>query len=198
MAPDNLDPNEAAQNPYAAPHVFEGEANLIDAGHISFPTRGMVGHAVAIGVLMIVQGVLDFLAGVAAAFYAFFMPGILAQAQQQAAQGGGQPSPPMPEHMGMIFAVGGGIVAIVMVALGLLTIYCGISVMKFQNRILTMVALSGGLITLFTCYCFPTSLILGAYGLIFLLNQPVTSAYAMRSEGRTVDEIRQVFHSLPR
>jgi hypothetical protein len=93
--------------------------------------------------------------------------------------------------------VGGGIVAVVMIGLGILLIYSGISVARYQRRTLAIIALASGLITLFTCYCFPTSLLLGIYGMILLFNQPVAYAFDLRSKGHSAQEIQKAFLMLP-
>ncbi len=94
-------PPDFEQNPYSAPHV--NPHATVRAGTIPMPpnqTRGMVNQAVVVGVLMAVQGVLNCVAGVIAAFYAAFMPFMMQEMQQQqaqqAAQNGGNAPPPMP------------------------------------------------------------------------------------------------------
>ena len=196
MSTDDSFGPDASQNPYSAPQTTPQV--IQQSGSIPLPpgqTRGMVGQAAIVGVLMVVQGAIDCLGGIIAAFYAVFMPSIMAEAaRQQAAQGGGQP---MPENIGTFFAVGGGIVAVVMIGLGILLIYSGISVARYQRRTLAIIALASGLMTLFTCYCFPTSLLLGIYGMIFLFNQPVAYAFELRSKGYSPQEIQKAFLMLP-
>jgi hypothetical protein len=99
MSTDDPFGPDSSQNPYSAPQT--GPQLMQQSGAIRLPpgqTRGMVGQAAIVGVLMAVQGAIDCLGGVIAAFYAVFMPTIMAEIQeQQAAQGGGQP---MPESIG--------------------------------------------------------------------------------------------------
>jgi hypothetical protein len=191
------DPNlpESVQNPYSLPRTDPHAVHR--SGPIPLPanqTRGMVNQAVVVGVLMAVHGAINCLAGAIAAFYAIFMPAIMAEAQQQqAAQGGA----PMPENMGLYFAIGGTIYAVVLIGLGLLLIFAGVSVANYKRRTLAMIALMSGLVTLFTCYCFPTSFLLGIYGMIFLLNQPVAFAFDLRGKGYSVQDIQKSFLSLP-
>lgn len=196
MSTDDPFGSDASQNPYSAPQTPPQVTQ--QSGSLPLPpgqTRGMVGQAAIVGVLMAVQGAIDCLGGIIAAFYAVLMPSIMAEAaRQQAAQGGGQP---MPENIGTFFAVGGGIVAVVMIGLGILLIYSGISVARYQRRTLAIITLASGLMTLFTCYCFPTSLLLGIYGMIFLFNQPVAYAFELRSNGYSPQEIQRAFLMLP-
>jgi len=196
MSTDDSAPN----NPYSAPPVAPQSSQRDGAIPLpAYQTRGMVGQAVVVGVLMAVQGAINCVAGIFAGFYAIFMPVMFDQMQQQAAQQAGQGGPapqPMPENVGWMLAVGGGVVAVVMIGLGLLLIYCGVSVARYQRRTLATVALASGLITLFTCYCFPTSLCLGIYGMIFLFNQPVALAFELRGQGHSVQEIQKAFFTL--
>ena len=202
MSNGDLNRNEFEQNPYSAPHLNPPRTQL--AGMIPMPpnqTRGMVNQAVVVGVLMAVQGALNCIAGAIAAFYAVFMPLMMQemqqQAAQQAAQNGGQAPAPIPENIGLYFAIGGTLFAVVLFGLGVLLIYSGFSVARYQRRTLAMIALASGLVTLFTCYCFPTSLALGVYGMIFLLNQPVSLAFDLRSRGHSAQEIQRAFLALP-
>lgn len=179
------DRSPAERNPYQTP-ISVGEGDDLRQ------RRGMVNHAMPVGILMMVQGALNCLVGGLAVIYAVIVPSAIAQAQQ--ANQPGQPQ--LTPDMGLMFAVGGGIVAFVMIGLGLLWIYSGISVTRFKRRTLAIVSLASGMVTLVTCYCFPTSLIMAIYGLIFLINPSVTTAFQMRSEGKSVDDIRREFLSL--
>jgi hypothetical protein len=194
--------NEFEQNPHSAPHL--NPQWTPPAGTIPMPpnqTRGMVNQAAVVGVLMAVQGAMNCVAGLISAFYAALMPLTMQllqrQAAQQAGQNGGNAPVPMPENIGWYFAIGGTLVAVVLIGLGVLLIYTGFSVARYQRRTLAMIALGSGLITLFTCYCFPTSLALAVYGMIFLLNQPVSLAFDLRSQGHSAPEIQRAFLALP-
>ena len=166
--------------------------------------RGMVGQTTVLGVLMIVQGILNSLAGVAAGFYAFFMPQIMTEmradmAKQAAGNGGGNGAapPPLPENFEQMFLIGGSVFAVALLFLGILSIFGGIGVMRLERRGLAITSLCLGMLTIATCYCFPTSLALGIYGLILLLNQPVMQAFSLRAEGYPVRRIQAAFMSLP-
>jgi len=169
------------RNPYQTP--------IIGDGNDMRPTHGMVNHAMPVGILMVVQGALNCIFGGLAVIYAVMMPRFIAQANQP-----GQPQ--LTPNTGLIFAVGGGVAAFVMISLGLLWIFSGLSVTRYKRRTLAIVSLAAGMVTLFTCYCFPTSLMMGIYGLIFLFNPSVTTAFEMRGEGKSVDDIKRKFLSL--
>ncbi len=46
---------------------------------------------------------------------------------------------------------------------------------------------------MFTCYCAPTAIALGVYGLITYLNYEVAQAFVMGEAGRTREEILAAF-----
>ena len=185
-------------NPYSPTAQGTGTQTV---GGIPLPAgqkRGMVNQVTVLGVLMVIQGVIDLLAGAVVAVYAWLMPTIFDELQkQQAAQGGG-PGPPMPPDMSMYMAIGGSILAAAIVLAGILLIYSGIGVTRFERRTTAFVALAGGMITLLTCYCFPTSLALAIYGMIVLLSQPVTLAFSIRQQGHDPGEIQRAFLNLPK
>ena len=194
--PNRSDPFSAADshNPYSVPQTDPSAPQ--QSGPIILPpnqSRGMVNQAVIVGVLMAVQGVINCLAGLLAGFYAVFMPAFLAEARRQQPAGGA----PMPENMEFYFAVFGTIFAIVLLGIGILLIYSGVSVAQYKRKTLAMIALMSGLVTLFTCYCFPTSFMLAVYGMIFLLNQPVALAFELRSQGYSTQEIQKSFLAIP-
>jgi hypothetical protein len=54
-----------------------------------------------------------------------------------------------------------------------------------------------GLLTLLTCYCFPTSLGLFIYGLIVLLNDSVKLGFELADRGYSSAEIKRAFAQLP-
>ena len=158
--------------------------------------RGLVHHVAALGILTIVQGALVTLMGLFLIGMAAVVPAMIK------AQGGfpnqpGMPQRPMPAEMEwVLLAVYGG-AGVIAVALGVLNIVGGIGVMRFRGRILGIVALSSGLLSIFGCYCFPTALGLFIYGLIVLLNGPVKRAFEMGTEGVSSTEIQAHFARLP-
>lgn len=198
MPHDEPQPSDPTPNPYSAPNSDPGAPHR--GGPIPLPAgqhRGMVGQAVVVGVLMAVQGAINLVAGVIAAIYSVFMPYVMEDVRQQAAKNAGQgAAAPLPENFGLYFGIAFGLAAVVLFGLGILLIYSGYNVARYQRRTLAIIALMSGLVTLFTCYCFPTSLALGIYGMIFLLNQPVGLAFELRSQGYSPTEIQRSFFNL--
>ncbi len=116
-----------------------------------------------------------------------FMPLMMQMDMQQ----GGAPPPggPGPEAMTWIFlAIYGGMGLITLVA-AILHIFAGIRNYKFRSRVFGLVALGGGMVTMITCYCAPTAVALGVYGLITYLRPEVNHAFAMAASGKKRDEI---------
>ncbi len=110
------------------------------------------------------------------------------------------PPAPMPAPMPagfewMLLAIYGSM-GLISLVIGVLGIWAGIRMLKFRGRILGIVALSSGLLSIAGCYCLPTAIGLFVYGLIVLLNEPVKRAFAMGEQGRTAAEIQNHFARL--
>ena len=108
------------------------------------------------------------------------------------------PLPPAPMPAGfewMLLAIYGSM-GLISLVIGVLGIWAGIRMLKFRGRILGIVALSSGLLSIAGCYCLPTAIGLFVYGLIVLLNEPVKRAFAMGEQGRTAAEIQNHFARL--
>jgi hypothetical protein len=69
----------------------------------------------------------------------------------------------------------------------------GIRNYKFRGRTLGLIALGGGMVTVMTCYCAPTAIGLGVYGLITYLNPEVAQAFAMGEAGTSRDDILSAY-----
>ncbi len=188
--------SEMPFNPYVPASTVEFVSS---AGVISLPAgikRGMVNQVPIVGVLMIVQGVLDTLVGIGIGFYAFFMPMLFDEMQRQAAAQGNN-TPPMPPEMGLAMTIGIVVLGTAIVSIGVLTIYSGIRVIKYEARTLGIASLCAGMATIATCYCFPTSIALAVYGMIVLLNASVSLAFDLRKQGHDVPSIQRAFLSIP-
>jgi hypothetical protein len=101
---------------------------------------------------------------------------------------GGAEGPP-PEMVGwMMLAIYGGLGLLTLVAASL-HLFAGLRNYRFRSRTLGLVALGGGLVTVFTCYCAPTSVALAVYGLVTYLNPAVSQAFALGEAGKKRNEI---------
>src|SRR5262249_5688450 len=81
------------------------------------------------------------------------------------------------------------ILGLATLAAGVLKIVAGVMNLKFRGRVLGFVAFGSGIATMFTCYCTPTALALGIYGLIVYLNRQAAQAFALGAQGMSPDEI---------
>ncbi len=179
--------NPFSDNPYASPELQTGQGSGGPVPpYAPSPGRGMVRHVPIVAILMIVQGALETLMGLGLVGMGAIFPTMM---QMEMQQQGGPPGGPPPEAMSWILlAVYGGMGLITLVA-AILHIVAGVRNYKFRGRVLGLVALGGGMVTMITCYCAPTAVALGVYGLITYLNPEVNQAFAMGASGKKRDEI---------
>jgi hypothetical protein len=128
----------------------------------------MVNHVPILAGLMIAQGALECLLG---ALFAGMGPFMYYMAKSQSSGTG-----PAESAVISIYMSGVGLLAL---TAGILNITAGVKGIKYRGRVLGIVALVSGVVTLPTCYCFPTSLMLLVYGLIVYLNPEVARAFEM-------------------
>ena len=146
---------------------------------------GLVRHVRTVAILMITQGVMEFLASVGLAVLAVFMPTLVTLGSPPGS------SPPPLQEAGVLrvacFIYGGMAIAALVAAV--LHIAAGIRNYRFRGRRLGIVALAGGTLSLFTFYCLPTAIGLGIWGLIVYLDDEVREAFRMGEAGQTASEI---------
>jgi hypothetical protein len=150
----------------------------------------MVSHVPVVAILMCVQGALEALMG---AVYVGL--GVFASVMMRMEIGQqGAPPPGMSQGVmtWVILGMYGGMGIVTLVA-AVLHIRAGIRNYKFRSRTFGFVALAGGMVTIFTCYCAPTAIALGVYGLITYTNPEVAQAFAMGEAGREREEILAAF-----
>jgi hypothetical protein len=151
----------------------------------------MANQVIVVAILMIVQGVLECLMGIFLAVMALvFVPSFLemAERQQKGAPGGPPGMPPgFAELATGIYLVMGlaGLIA------GIAHLVAGIRNVSYRGRVLGMVAMFLGLISIGTCYCAPTSLGVMIYGLIVYFNQETARAFELGEQGMSREEIRR-------
>lgn len=184
--------NPFSDNPYAAPPM---SGDVSQAG--PYPVapggagRGMTRHVPVVAILMMVQGGLEVLAGLGLVGLGVFMT-FMVRMEEFQQRGAGPPDMP-PEALGwLMLAMYGGMGLVALVAGGL-HLFAGLRNYRFRSRTLGFVALAGGLVTMFTCYCAPSAIALGVYGLITYVNPEVAQAFAMGEAGKTREEILAAF-----
>jgi hypothetical protein len=170
------------ENPYQSPQ---------DSGSVPFSEGGSGGlgsHISIVAILMMVQGGLESLIAVLLLIMGGVMPTIFGAMAAGAPAGPGQAPP--PAAVGWIvggFYFGYGVVILVV---GVLNLVAGWRNFWFRGRAMGLVALSLGLVTLLTCYCFPTASALFIYGLIVYLNGQSTRWFALGTRGATPEVIQ--------
>lgn len=184
--------NPFSDNPYSTPAMTRD----VDAAgpYPAVPAaagRGMTRHVPVVAILMMVQGGLELLAGLGLVGMGVFMM-FMMRMEEVRGRGAGPPDMP-PEAFGWIMLGMYGGMGLIALAAGGLHLWAGLRNYRFRSRTLGFVALAGGLATVFTCYCAPTAIALGVYGLITYLNYEVAQAFAMGEAGRTREEILAVF-----
>jgi hypothetical protein len=181
--------NPFQDNPYASPDLHSA------GGHTEPmpPSRGsMVRHVQTVAILMVVQGALELIMALFLIGLAVVMPLLFQSAQQGGPPGGRPPGAPPPELMSWIMFGMYGFTGFMVLVGAVLHIVAGVRNYKFRGRVLGIVALITGIVTtLLTCYCAPTAIALGVFGLICYLNPEVTDAFALVSAGKTKEEILQ-------
>jgi hypothetical protein len=177
------------ENPYQSPESLPGlsdaQAGTPFADHIP---GGRASHVQILAILMMVQGGFELLYAVFLFVMGVVMPMYMAKAPPippgQPAQG--------PSPLVMASVIGGvylGLGAAILIA-GVLKLTAGFRNYRYRGRILGIVAMFSGLLTVFTCYCFPTALALLIYGLIVYLDPQTVYAFQLGAQGQTPDQIK--------
>jgi hypothetical protein len=161
-------------NPYASSSLAEVDERTSLLG----PFQQSISGVPRLGILMTIQGVLQLLMGMIAGAYAIMMPRFYQQIQGQM----NQPKLTYPAFTGWY----SGAMCLLLLILGVVTIVSGMKVIHYRGRKLAIVTLLFGMLTVFTCYCFPTTIALTIYGLIVLLNPTVKLAFECVEQGRSL------------
>ena len=178
--------NPFSDNPYASPQMAAAGA----PGAFGTPSgRGMVGHVAPVAILMMVQGALEAVMGVLLVGLGVAMPFVF---RMQGELGNPPPGLPDATMTWVMLGMYGGMGLVALIAAGL-HIYAGVRNYQFRSRTLGLVALAGGMATVFTCYCAPTAIGLGVYGLVTYLNPEVVHAFTMGAAGSKRSEILAAF-----
>lgn len=161
----------------------------MDAGRMA--RSGLLRQLPVLGVLMIVQGTLVLLMGLGLIALGVFMPQFMEaqMAQEMQGQSAAEASAAVESARTIMLVMYGGF-GVVLAIVGGLGIYAGIRIISYRGRVLGIVALSVGFVPVITCYCAPTGIALGIYGLIVLLNSDVVLAFQLKEQGCTTDQVK--------
>lgn len=149
---------------------------------------GLVHHVRAVAILMLIQGGLETLTAVMYGVLAVVLPQLMATLEVER-----QSNSPSPNQMfWSMAAMYGGQGTVALIA-AILHITAGVQNCRFRGRTLGIIALIGGMMSAATCYCLPTTVALGIYGLIVYLNREATEGFKLGTSGQTTDQILNTF-----
>lgn len=142
-----------------------------------------------IAILLIIHGLMLMAMGIFLVGLAIVFPTIMA------AQPGGmpqQPGGPTPGQLKIMMLALYGSMGVAAIVPGILQIVAGSFNVVMKKRMLGIVALAVGTISVGTCYCTPTAIALLVYGLIIYLHDTTQQAFALHDQGYTWDEIESL------
>ncbi len=166
----------AMTNPYASPPPSDNPYAPLSTPPPPDGSDSFVKQVPIVAILMMIQGGFEFIMGAFWVGMGVFMSQINAF-QPRAAE----PLPPQFEWMMLAIYAGVGVVVLIF---GLVRAYAGFRNYSFRNRILGIVANILGMASIFTCYCSLTSIALGVYALVVLLQPSVVFEFDQRQAGR--------------
>ena len=179
--------NPFRDNPYAASDPTLGEKGGVPIVVMPDGNRGLVTHVPVVAVFMIVQGALEMIMGVVLIGLGFGMPLLMQDELRRNPPGANGPS---PEMMSWVIVGVYSVLGVLTLLGSALHIVAGFRNYGYRSRILGIVALIAGMATsLVTCYCAPTAIAIGVYGLVCYLNPSVMQAFQLVSAGRSKSEM---------
>lgn len=165
------------ENPYQSPDTLHSKPHADDA--IVSTYSGMVHQVGILGILLIIHGVLLLAVAAGAISIAIIAPGV---------EGAGMDETTKT----LVLIVYGGMGGLAVVT-AIVQILAGVRLMRFQGRVLGIVAVSMGVLVWLTGVCALTGIPLLIYGLVVLLNSDVGRAFAMRKQGLSKREVVAAF-----
>ena len=181
--------NRIIDNPYAADSVGQTSHSTGISGFEPRISASILVQIRVVAIFLIVHGVLLLIMGGFLIGISIFMPGMIAAQQQKMQQPPNGPS--VAQMQTILFAtyISMGIAGVIP---GIIQIVAGILNFWLKGRILGIVALVMGSISIGTCYCAPTSIALLVYGLIIYLNNSAVQAFALAKQGLTWSDIEKM------
>jgi len=170
------------------PKHFQDQAYAPPPNYAAYGGYGWVSQIRVVAVLNCVQGGLEVFLGLTLVAVGFGVPYLI----EMEAASNPNAQPPPPEMKWVLTIVYGGLGGLLLIA-GLLRFYAGIRNFFFRGRVLGIVSFSTGMISMFACYCAPTSIAMLVYGLVVYLNPAVKAAFEMGEQGMSVDQILPSF-----
>jgi hypothetical protein len=164
------------ENPYQSPPDLVGQAAASSGG-------GLARQIPVVAILLMVQGGLEVLmSGICALAGGTFAVLATQQGQQ------GAPNAP-PQAFGWVMVAVYAVMGCGAFCAAAIKLFAGWRNYSFRGRTWGIAALASCVISLVTCYCFPTALALMVYGLIVYLGAESGWAFSMGDQGLTREQI---------
>ena len=158
---------------------------------------GLIANSTAVVIgAMLVSPLMTPIFGIALVVMSFWLPNMLAEEMQNnpAFQQGNNMT---PQQMSLLIMLTYGGMGALLCLVAVLSIIGGIKMLRFRSYVFCIVSVAASFFTLFAgCYCFPTSLCVGIYCLIVLLNEPVKLAFELAKRGASAAQIKSAFRNL--
>lgn len=189
-------------NPFESPQPVAQPGIAPEIGSGQPKRSGLIRHVPVVAIFMMIHGAIVALLGVGMLGMAIFLPHFMREAmregmqeaiRQQEEEGGEEIAQQMQEatdQMTVVMGVTYGVMGTGFLLCGGLSVFAGARNLGYRNRVLGIVALAIGFVPVFTCWCAPTAIGVGVYGLIVLLNSDVAIAFQLREQGCTTDQIK--------
>ncbi len=138
-------------------------------------------HIKVVAILLIVQGGLEAIMGILLCI----MGPVMMTVMQSAPPPSGGGSAPPPELFGAIY-IGMGVISLIA---SIIKIIAGVRNVSFKSRTLGFIGLGSCLLSIASCYCMPTALGVGIYGLIVYVNERAAEAFRLAETGMPTDQV---------
>lgn len=134
-----------------------------------------------VAILLMVEGGLELLMGIFLCILGPAMTAFMRAAPPPTTTSG---PPPPPEVFAAIYIAMGAPTVIA----GILKVIGGIRNVSLKSRTFGFVALGSSVLSLSSCYCIPTALALGVYGLIVYVNERSAQAFKLVETGMSAEQ----------
>ena len=185
---DFENPDRSSESGVPASDAIHSDQNECVEPRTNPCTIGKAKYIPTVAILLIVHGVLMFLAGTALIGVMIFISPQVGQqiADQQKMQLQQNPNMPHFTKEGMttmLYAMYGAMSACLF-AIGVLNIFAGLRNYGYRNRVLGVISLVLNIGSVFFCWCLPLSIGLLIFGLIVYLSPEADRAFQWRSRSR--------------
>ena len=194
LSPHELHPSQPILGVTVSNNPFQAPSDQKHPGYSTAPMtgRGYIQQIPVIASLMIVQGVLYLILALIMFGYAVLFSQIenfVDQAEAAQMQEEFQDMPGGVTFMIVLFFL----VGLPIFALAIMHFIAAFGGFKYRYRTFGIVTLIMGLGASLTCYCAPTAIGLGVYGLIIYFNPAVSRAFELSRQGLSKQEILNQF-----